>query len=376
MIDKYFDGEVCSFCGAKLVRNNMRYNEKKIPCFECKSCHSYFYEKRDYELLKEYAKKERRGLNTYIYSYTNAIKEKNLQKKKKKAAHIKQKTNTANKKKNKTYPKTKINGYTDPKIITVTSPKIRIDSSQIACSYLKKNHCQYMDAKCNPLSVKCKNYTGNKPVIVMHSIKPTLTTKATPEEHQNTSSKIIKDVGVSVIVLTANRKCIIKEHEITDVEAVVRIASPDGSLLNHKMPAAYCEVCNLYFAIMSDYLKAKELGTLLCQVVDRTEVRVVNGKIVFRANESKMHRLGYNVKKNNDLTTDQRRVILANMIENNLVSKHEAISNISASMKRHINQKNYAQATAAWKSDLDFLRSYHEGDLPQVRVKQIILGRR
>lgn len=347
----------------------MRYNEKKIPCFECKSCHSYFYEKHDYELLKEYAKKEGRKLNSYVYSYTYAIQKKNLQKK---TARIKQKAYAA--KKNKIFPKTKINGYMDPKI---TIPqKVRIDRSKIVCPYLKNKHCQYMDAKCNPTSVKCKHYTGNKPVIVTHSTKPASATKAISEEYLNTSLKIIKDVGVSVIVLTTNRKCIIEEHKIVDVEAIVRIASPDGSLINYKMPAAYCEVCDLYFAIMSDYLKAKESGTLLCQVVDRTEMKVVNGKIVFRANESKMHRLGYNVKKNNDLTTDQRRVILANMIENNLVSKHEAISNISTSMKRHMNQKNYAQATAAWKSDLDFLRSYHEGDLPQVRVNQIILGRR
>lgn len=44
-------------------------------------------------------------------------------------------------------------------------------------------------------------------------------------------------------------------------------------------------------------------------------------------------------------------------------------------MKQHQNQQNYASAVAAWKNDLEFLRTYEEGSFPQVRVERLIMGR-
>ncbi len=366
MIDKYFDGEVCSFCGGRLEHSFVKYKRTRIPCYECKKCHSYFYEKKDYNKLKMFAKSEGRHLNSYVYSYNYEILYKNKEKRKNKLKKQRQINQIKRKKPLETYPVSYPRKNATPQII-------KISRENINCSYFKNGDCLYNNNKCNPFSVRCKNYTTQirtKNKKIKSDTKDIMTLPSL-----NLKDDPIMNVGVSVIVLTSNKKCIIENHEIQDVIAIVRIITANGKIIDYKMPAAYCNVCKVFFAIKLDYLKAKERGVILCQIIDKQEVKIQNGRIVFHGNESKIHRLGYNVKKNNGLTTEQRHIILANIIENNLATKHEILSNISIHMKQHQNQQNYANAVAAWKNDLEFLRTYEEGSFPQVRVKKLIMGR-
>ena len=93
-------------------------------------------------------------------------------------------------------------------------------------------------------------------------------------------------------------------------------------------------------------------------------------------NESRIHQLGYNVRKGNGITKEQRQVLIANMLENTNISKHEIESGITRPMLQHQKQPNYSDAVKAWKEDLDFLKGYKLGDIPEVIADRIEIGRR
>lgn len=185
------------------------------------------------------------------------------------------------------------------------------------------------------------------------------------------------EVGINAIVLSDNYKCINEAHTIDDINTVVRLAKNNGEIIDYNMPAAYCKNCNLYFVLKDDYIQAKSIGVLLCVVKDYTQKHLQKhkGKKTI-GKESKIHELGYNVKKNNGYTEQQRQIILANILENTDISKYEIKSNINMNIARHRNQPNYNQSVECWKKDLDFVDGYKLGDLPQVKITSMSIGRR
>lgn len=94
------------------------------------------------------------------------------------------------------------------------------------------------------------------------------------------------------------------------------------------------------------------------------------------SSESRVHQLGYNVQRGGNHTKEQRQLILANIMENTNISKHEIESCITRPMMQHKNQANYADAVLAWQQDLEFVRNYKNGDIPEVIIDKIIIGER
>ncbi|MBO5372378.1 MAG: hypothetical protein J6A75_06635 [Lachnospiraceae bacterium] len=174
----------------------------------------------------------------------------------------------------------------------------------------------------------------------MEEIQIVQSKKPTVKKSQN-----INKVGITVIVLSDNRKCTNNNHTITDLNATLRIAQPDGKVFNHIIPAAYCEICDIYFVLKSDFKTAKEHGTILCPVIDMTEQTInKKGITTLSTSESRIHQLGYNVKRGNGYTKKQRQLILANILENTNISRHEIESCILRPMMQHKNQVNYSDA--------------------------------
>lgn len=197
------------------------------------------------------------------------------------------------------------------------------------------------------------------------------------EQPVKKKSHDISEVGITAIVLSDNRKCTNNNHKMIDLNATLRIAQPDGKIINHIIPAAYCEICDTYFVLKSDYKNAKKQGIILCPVIDMTG-NTNNKKNVasIATSESRIHQLGYNVKKGNGYTKEQRQLILANILENTDISRYEIESCISRPMNQHKNQLNYSEAVLAWKEDLEFIKSYKLGDIPEVVIEKIIIGKR
>jgi hypothetical protein len=187
----------------------------------------------------------------------------------------------------------------------------------------------------------------------------------------------IDKVGVTTIVLTDNRKCTNEQHNVVDLNAIIRLVTQNGEILNYTISAGYCKECDTYFIFKRDYKIAKAMGKILCPIIDFTKhekSKNNNGNI--SSSESRIHQLGYNVKRGSNYTKEQRQVILANIIENTNITKYEIESCITRPMLQHENQPNYAAAVLAWKEDLEFVKNYKIGDIPEVAVDKIIIGKR
>lgn len=97
-----------------------------------------------------------------------------------------------------------------------------------------------------------------------------------PIFHKKTKAQSL-DIGVTAITLNDNRKCTLKNHNIQDIQAKLRISSkPSGEIVTCTIPAAYCETCNMYIILKNDFKKVKEQGIILCPVIDRTKNKVGN----------------------------------------------------------------------------------------------------
>lgn len=190
------------------------------------------------------------------------------------------------------------------------------------------------------------------------------------------SKKYTSIIGITAIVINDNRKCINDSHNIIDVDAIIRIVKNTGEIINYTAQAAYCEQCNTYFLLKSELRTAKKIGVLLCQIIDKnTYINEMKFTKPNSNNESRIHQLGYNVRKGSGLTDKQREIIIANMIENADISKHEISSLIQRCINQHKKQQNYQDAVKCWQHDYEFISNYKHGDLPEVIIEKIKMGR-
>ncbi len=81
--------------------------------------------------------------------------------------------------------------------------------------------------------------------------------------------------------------------------------------------------------------------------------------------------MGYNVQKGFGLTNNQREIILANIVENTNITKHEISSHIQRCINQHKKQQNYKDAVQCWQHDYEFVSNYKHGDLPEVIIEKI-----
>lgn len=184
-------------------------------------------------------------------------------------------------------------------------------------------------------------------------------------------------VGITTIILSDNRKCTNCNHNIDDLDAIIRIARPDGRVLSYTIPAAYCKECDTYFVLKQDYKIAKAKGVILCPIIDMTKQgESKNKRKNLLSSESRIHQLGYNVQHNNGYTKEQRQLILANIIENTNISIYEVESCIIRPMTQHKTQPNYADAVLSWQEDLEFIKNYRQNNFPKAIIDKIIIGRR
>ena len=395
----------CPFCNNNLTKSHVKLPDNKIlPCLECKSCKSYFYTITDYFTLKDYARQNNSKLYHQIYTYIEktkiSIKKKKPQVKQNKKIKIKH-VNSASLRIEIQKVSTPLytdetcynyrNGYCiyTNKNCNISSfgcqkynntrqkPKI-IYGKRFGCKYYYKNYCTKLHQKCDIFLNGCiKSYNAQ----VLRNGIPL--TEYSDKSSKLTSSNQILNVhcalGVNTIVLTYNKKCTIESHPIIDIESIIRIASPNGDIIEHHMPAAYCKICKLFFVLKSDFKIAKQKGVILCPVIDATkihpEINLHNYKI---GNESKIHAYGYNVQQGFGYTDKQRQIILANIIDNCSISKHEIASHINSCIQRHKSQKNYSVAVAKWEKDLMFVNNYKQGTikLPKVLIDKVTIGRR
>lgn len=184
-----------------------------------------------------------------------------------------------------------------------------------------------------------------------------------------------KGVIVTAIVISDNRKCTYNNHVIYDVLAKANVVTPNGKIILVILPAAYCDVCDKYIVLKQDFLKAKEQGVLLCSVEDKT-ARYIQKRVNQKyksIGESRIHKMGYNVRKDIGYTDMQRHVLLANILENTNITRHEILSVIDAGISRHKSKLTHQHAIQCWISDRKFITNYKTGDMPEVLIDKMVI---
>jgi len=355
----FIENKRCPFCDLELENGNVICSDNlSIPLLECKDCHAYFYKRYWYNKLVKIAKENNRKLNRDIFIFEEILPKVKTESKPKKKKKEKQK-------------KTKITGHrsknkyiSELPVEIISTPKQPIDEEIKLCGYYKKNFCLYSDDKCKPYSIRCKLKVSNK---------KTSSNRKIESDISNSTETRIPERFVTAIVLTYNRKCVYEEHGLEFIIGVCKIAKKDGTIGEIKFPASYCPVCDRYFVYKTDFIKAKESGVLLCEVEDKTQHYLEKHTLNFSGKESKVHALGYNVSRQSNYTYEQRKFILANMIENYGITRSDILSIIDVNIARHKNQTNYSNAVSKWKMDREFVINYKRGDCPEVIISKLIL---
>ena len=152
-----------------------------------------------------------------------------------------------------------------------------------------------------------------------------------------------------------------KSHHLKNVDAEVIVRSRIGTERLIPFSAGYCEECNLYFILESTYEYLRKYGIPNCRVSDeKTYMNTISSNGMMLAQESILMQYGYTVSQEFDLSETTRRKILANLIDNKIITKSEIISYLDFFISQHTSSK-YQMAVGKWELDRDFVRDYNIG---------------
>ncbi|MBR0158216.1 MAG: hypothetical protein IJM24_03925 [Clostridia bacterium] len=162
------------------------------------------------------------------------------------------------------------------------------------------------------------------------------------------------------IVYSHAFRCL-NNHDTETVNVVVQIARPNGDIIEKTVKAAYCSTCDKYIILNADYESLKNYGVLLCrqQSFEKfIESESDNSKYRDWKDASDLRLLGYTVNAKDDLSEEQRRVILCTAIESGLYTVESLRSFLLLLVRANDDKPNYSRAVSRWKSDIEYLSNY------------------
>ena len=191
------------------------------------------------------------------------------------------------------------------------------------------------------------------------------------KEHANKTRDIL-DI-FDVIVLSNTRHCSYKNHNTTDVTIQVPVVKNDGHVTDIKILASYCKECNRYTILKEDFKKID--GIILCEIIDETNPynNDTVDEFVLEQRESILYKYGYNVQSKINLSSQQRHIILASVIEANILTRRQIIDHLTTLIERGSKIPNWKEATSKWKEDKYYVQSYKTENLPTAMFDKIIL---
>lgn len=194
----------------------------------------------------------------------------------------------------------------------------------------------------------------------------TITDSVNPEtKHVNAHDFVIRSSVLS---------CMYRSHSIVNIDAEIVIVNKKQVFSTVIVPAGYCQQCQKYFILEVDYARLISMGTPLCTVIDERRYKEhyrnesYFSDISSWPEQSILRKCGYNVNQASGLTTLERRKILANVIDHEILSKLEIRSHIQ---KQIALQSRHLTAVDKWESDDDFVASYNKGYYTKYGVKTL-----
>lgn len=125
-----------------------------------------------------------------------------------------------------------------------------------------------------------------------------------------------------------------------------------------KININYCHDCDLCFISLDEYKAICERHGSILGNFRFVNAEKRNGMYTL-ADQSVLKLCGYNVDQNHDLTENQRRLILENMLVRNIVDKDQVIRYLSFFINNGKNRRGMELACRRWKDDLEWVRYYN-----------------
>ena len=202
-----------------------------------------------------------------------------------------------------------------------------------------------------------------------------------PINNQNKNQTSLKNDFVAnsigfkdFVVRTTIYQCSNKGHNIQELTAVIFCLTKKGDIVEKKVMAGYCQTCNLYYLLNTDYERLRKQYVLLCRVIDNT-IKVNNGTGLFSNfnRESIMMQYGYTVSQAEELSDAQRRTILEFLLISKVMTKTEICSHLDWLIStRGYDKSRFKKAITKWREDRQFIENYKLNNSREVIVKRII----
>lgn len=189
---------------------------------------------------------------------------------------------------------------------------------------------------------------------------------------------IMKDVNTqldifTLIVLSNTLKCSASlSHHAVDINAKLPVVTSDGNIEYITVPASYCKECGRYTILRHDFKKID--GIVLCNVTDESiqYSNSVTDDLDITQKQSELYKYGYNVKSTSNITKKQRHIILASLVECNILTRRQITDHLTTLIDRGSKIPNWKEATDKWKQDRTYIENYRREDLPNVIFDKII----
>lgn len=196
--------------------------------------------------------------------------------------------------------------------------------------------------------------------------------KRQKEKKRELSKKMRRITSRDFVVRTNVFRCISDKHHLEEVLGIIQVLKPDGSIAEEKVTASYCKECCCYFLLRSEYDRIYNKGILLCKMIEKEEFYKsgINGFSDIKG-ESILKQNGYNVQAKVGLTDIQRQTILANIMDDKILSASQIISYLQFFKAQKRSLPSYKMAVDKWDADLQFTKLYQEDKKQRVFISSI-----
>lgn len=176
-----------------------------------------------------------------------------------------------------------------------------------------------------------------------------------------------------IIVLNNTLKCDTK-HKTHDISVGLPVLDESGYVDIIYVLASYCEDCKRYTITKEVFNNIS--GVILCEVINKIGITAENKddvEIELSQHESILYRYGYNVKTSENLSTKQRHIIIASLVESGIMTRTQIIDHLTSLINRGEKIESWKRAVDKWKQDRYYTQDYKTENLPNVIANKILL---
>lgn len=229
---------------------------------------------------------------------------------------------------------------------------LRMLDPELLCEYESKKKLR---PKMIEVSVGESEVSDKKPENVKPMVEQDVELKSIPKE--KVPQEVSFDGAEHVLyVCKGTISCRKHGHEIVSSTGI--FASLSGKQI--KININYCKTCKVFFISLSEYKYYQNLyGAILGNILIRQTIEYSGYRYDRLADESILHMCGYTVNQTDNLSNEQRRRILGNLMDREIISKYRIIEYLQFFINSSKYRYNMRLANQKWSDDLKWVRSYN-----------------